>query len=878
MDKEASKQSPAKLSLALKLSPIRDNSKTIAQFLLALLFIAVGAWFYKHEQPELSNIKSVIGNARLNYVILGIIITLAYLVLQGLMYKMAMASVEKKVPLAKTIVLFLKRNLISIFIPAGGVASLAFFTDEIEKDSRSKTKVHLASSIYAFIGILSVVTLGIPIILYTMAKGVTSMGETVGLVAMVLWMSFLYGMYRSLVRKRILYKVVIRYFPSAEDILEEIIHHNINTRYIILTILVSIIIDISGIIHLYVAMMALGVKASLLYAMLGYLISVLSLSVSPFMRGLGAVEISMSIVLTRMGYPSVNAVAITLLYRFFEFWLPLLSGIIAFLMKINKLLMRIVPALLIFMLGIINIVSSMTPAIHERVFRLEEFIPFDAIAASNFFVLIAGAFMLLTAVFMLKGLRSAWWIALILSALSCIGHLTKAIDYEEAMVALFVFTGLILSRKQYIIRGNPRLHTIGLWTAVLSVLAVILYGSIGFYFLDKRQFGIDFNLWQSVGYALKSFVLIGNTGLVPHHHFARYFLISINISGLGSLSFLIYTLLRPYFYREPIDPEELERAKKLVSNYGRSAIDYFKTYNDKLIFLAEGLNAFISYRNAGNFAIALEDPVADSKESMKQCIRMFDEFCFSNGLASIYYRVPEESLSVYRHLGKKSMFVGQEGVVDLNTFTLEGGKNKALRNAINKVLDEGYKSTIHEPPIKDGVMQKLKAVSDEWLSSSGRSEIVFSQGIFQWNELKNQTIITVENAEEKVIAFANIIPDFTPGEGTYDLIRKTDDAPHGVLDFMIVELFKYFKSRNFSSVNLGFAPMSGISDPHNFQERTLKFAYEKIKSFSHYKGLRFFKEKFFPTWYNKYLVYTNDYDLLQIPGSLSKVIKPDHGD
>jgi phosphatidylglycerol lysyltransferase len=84
------------------------------------------------------------------------------------------------------------------------------------------------------------------------------------------------------------------------------------------------------------------------------------------------------------------------------------------------------------------------------------------------------------------------------------------------------------------------------------------------------------------------------------------------------------------------------------------------------------------------------------------------------------------------------------------------------------------------------------------------------------------------------------------------------------------------KSQNYSKVNLGFAPMSGIDDPHTFPERTMKFAYEKIRSFSHFKGSRNFKEKFFPTWYNKYLIYSQDYDLLQVPAILTKVIKPGH--
>jgi phosphatidylglycerol lysyltransferase len=175
--------------------------------------------------------------------------------------------------------------------------------------------------------------------------------------------------------------------------------------------------------------------------------------------------------------------------------------------------------------------------------------------------------------------------------------------------------------------------------------------------------------------------------------------------------------------------------------------------------------------------------------------------------------------------------------------------------------------------LNDGLIQKLKSVSEEWLKLTGRNEIIFSQGMFVEKEIKFQKVITVESREEKVIAFLNNIPDYVKNEGTYDLLRKTVDAPNGVMDYILVELFKHFKSCGTQYVNLGFAPLSGLDDPHNFTEKSMKFAYEKIRSFSHYKGQREYKEKFNPQWNDKFLIYRNDYDLLQVPAVLAKVIK-----
>ena len=582
----------------------------------------------------------------------------------------------------------------------------------------------------------------------------------------------------------------------------------------------------------------------------------------------------MTYVLLRFGFGNVDAIAITFLYRFFEFWSPLLVGILAFLSKVNKLLMRVFPAFFLLALGIINIISVLTPAISERLDIVKEFLPAQAIHASNYLVLTAGLLLLVTAAFLLKGLRTAWWFAIVLSLVSLVGHLTKAIDFEEATIAFLAIVMLVGTRKEYYIKTNPKMRNVGLQTSILTAAATLIYGIVGFYFLDKKHFNIDFNIWQSIGYTIQNYFLISSDTLIPASHFASKFLLSINISGFFSIGFLIYTLVRTYVPHENISEDERELANNLLKEHGNSALDYFKTSADKLIFFSESKEAFVAYRISGNFAVVLEDPVAETPEAMKECITEFDRYCYESGMKSIYYRIPEESLEIYKQLRKKNLFLGQEGVVDITTFKLEGGAKKPMRNAINKVIDRGFKATIHEAPVKDGILQKIKSVSDEWLNDMERSEIIFSQGMFDWAELKQQTIITVESPEEKIVAFLNVIPDYAKDEATYDLIRKTKDAPNGVMDFILVELFKYLRTQQITYVNLGFAPMSGLNDPHTFPEKSMKFAYEKIRSFSHYKGLREYKEKFDPVWHNKYLIYQHDYELLQVPTVLTNVIKP----
>jgi phosphatidylglycerol lysyltransferase len=840
--------------------------------LLAVLFILVGIYFFRQERHELRSIIPALKNSNVHWIGIGVFMTLIYILLQTGMYVFSFASIRVKIKWIIALELFLKRNFISVFLPAGGVTALAYMPGSLRRNVIHKKEVHQASGIYAFIGIFSLFLVGLPIIIYALIQSQHIQNGVAGIVTLAVLMAGIIFIVYSIRQKGSIHKLLVRLFPSVEKQIQEIFSFKLSVPNFIGSTLFSIGIEATGILHLYIAMLALGVHPSIEIACIGYVVSVILLATSPFLRGLGAVELSLTYILTLYGYTTAQALEITILYRVFEFWLPMVAGLIAFAAKGKDIFLRLAPAVLIFILGLVNIFSVLTPPIASRRYLLGQYIPMETIHASNLLVLFMGVLLLITSAYLVLGLKNAWIIALTISVISGIAHLTKALDWEEAMLAFFVVIVLASTYKQYHLKSNRRLLNIGIITAAGLFVAVIIFGLIGFYFLDIRHFGIDFSWQQSLGYTLRNFFLLEDDGLKPLTRFGKEFLISMKVLSVCTWAFLFYTITRP-LVRRSATASNLNEAQGLLELYGSSSVDYFKTNDDKLIFIPGNHEGFVAYRIANGFAIVLEEPVCAEKNKLIM-IREFEKQCKRMGLRPAFYRVDEDSMYYFDEFKKKKLLIGQEAVMDIRDFTLEGRGKKSLRNALNSLTKKGYKTIVYEAPLSDELIKELKKVSDQWLVSFQKKETIFAQGMFNSRLIRQHDIISIRNTEGDLVAFLNIIPDYAPGECTYDLIRKTRESPGGCMDALVIELIHYAKTKGFEYLNLGLVPMSGIAEPGSMAEQVVKFAYEKIKRFRHYQGLRDFKEKYATEWLNKYLVYENDFDLIQLPAALYKVMQP----
>jgi phosphatidylglycerol lysyltransferase len=131
----------------------------------------------------------------------------------------------------------------------------------------------------------------------------------------------------------------------------------------------------------------------------------------------------------------------------------------------------------------------------------------------------------------------------------------------------------------------------------------------------------------------------------------------------------------------------------------------------------------------------------------------------------------------------------------------------------------------------------------------------------------------LKSPEGKIVTFLNIIPDFAPDETTYDMFRRTADSPNGAMDAVMVKLIEATKELGKKHVNIGLTPLGGITTPDNIVENAMKYAYQRFGTFKQYKTMRDFKEKYADSWKNKYIIYSNEVELMQLPMALNNVMK-----
>lgn len=523
--------------------------------------------------------------------------------------------------------------------------------------------------------------------------------------------------------------------------------------------------------------------------------------------------------------------------------------------------------------GLTNLFSVMDdPLIPARRNILREFFPMEFLRLSRSFTLLLGLALVVSSLNIYRRKRRAWLVVLLLAGFSAVFHLTKGLDYEEAAFSLLLVAVLLPMRKHFTVKSSTPDLRASLNRLALAAGAAVLYGVAGFWFLDERQFGINFVIGDSVRKAILFLTMVGDTGLVPHTRYAVWFLDSLYLTGFTVAAYSAFALFRPAFYTLSIHPHEIQAATEIARLHGRSALDFFKLWPDKSYFFSPSRHSFLAYGAAGNFALALGDPVGPDEE-IEPILRGFLGMCRENGWMCGFHQVLPDFLPLYRRLGFRKLKIGDDAVVDLAEFSLEGKRMKQFRTEVRKLEAKGIVSREYEPPLADEVLAQIREVSDEWLQIPGRRERRFTLGSYDPHYIRSAPVVAALDGNGRMLGFVNLCPSYHRGEVSGDLMRRRIEAPNGIMDYLFVKILLRAKQQGLERFNMGMAPMSGFQEKEEAtpEERAVHFFFQRLNFVFSYRGLRQYKAKFATAWEPRYAIYRNVLELPRMALALSKL-------
>lgn len=568
--------------------------------------------------------------------------------------------------------------------------------------------------------------------------------------------------------------------------------------------------------------------------------------------GLGVLDTTL-VVLLRGYVPADEAVAALLLYRLLYYLIPmawaggLLVGFEGWQRREQVLRTgaaaaqagaALIPRVLSFWVaaaGMVLLLSGATPAVAGRFDVLRRFVPLAMIEASHLVGSVLGVALLLLAHAIQRRIDAAYYASLVILAFGAIASLFKGFDWEEATMLVLV-GAMLLPCRRFFHRHSALISQ----PYSLEWVLVVLTGVVGASVLT---------LWahRNVDYANE---LWWRFELDAH---ASRSLRALVAAAVVASVWPISRLLKPAVPNTALPtPEEIERARPIVAASARVQAHLALLGDKRLLFHPTG-DAFVMYGVVGRSWIAMGEPVG-ALERRADLIWQLVEEADRHGAHVAFYEIGPENLPTYIDVGMSLRKLGESARVALTDFSLEGAGRKGLRYSHRRAEKEGCTFELVTAENMPPLLDRLEEISDAWLRGKHAREKRFSLGYFDRKYLSLAPVAIVRKGGD-IVAFANVWLGGTKEEMSIDLMRYVEAAPHGVMDYLFVELMRWGSAAGFRWFELGMAPLSGLEShrlaPAWNKLGTLVFTHGE--HFYNFQGLRAFKDKFDPLWEPRFL-------------------------
>jgi lysylphosphatidylglycerol synthetase-like protein (DUF2156 family)/UDP-2,3-diacylglucosamine pyrophosphatase LpxH len=555
---------------------------------------------------------------------------------------------------------------------------------------------------------------------------------------------------------------------------------------------------------------------------------------------------------------------------------------------------RRIGAAAIALAGLLDLLSAVTPPVGDRLNVITKMVPLAVPQTATALVAFAGVGLLLLSRGVRKGQRTAWRISVGLVAGSSVLHLVKGVDLEEAIAALVVCAYLLWRRSAFQTPTDRPSVKRGLGVLVLGGVLATLAGTLTIELFPYGHRRLP--VWRALEAAAERLIGLQSVALPDRvQDFLKPSLAAVGVGLVVFAGWLVFRPARAATRRSALSPQEaMARAREIVAQHGAGTLDYFALRSDKEFFFTG--SSMVAYGVHNGVCLVSPDPIGPAAER-DQVWAAFRAFADEHGWALAVLGAGEEWLPIYRGTGMHDMYVGDEAVVDVRRFTLDGGRNKSLRQAVNRVAKYGYTLTFHDPSsLPPELAEQLRDVMTK--SRRGDVERGFSMTLGRVFEPADRGLLLAvawgppggEHGDapgdgpgdsngaspsgSEPVAFCQYVPATGVGGYSLDLMRRDQgEHPNGLIDFIVAGTIDELRRRGQRGLGLNFATMRAVlagETGDSLTQRVEAWLLRRMSGSMQIESLWKFNAKFEPDWLPRYAVYDAPEHLLPVAMAIAR--------
>ena len=527
--------------------------------------------------------------------------------------------------------------------------------------------------------------------------------------------------------------------------------------------------------------------------------------------------------------------------------------------RIRQRTARCTPALAAIaaaLVGLVNVASALTPNIRWRGRLLLDVEPVEAVRLFHAFALPAGAALLLVSPYLLKRRRRAWQLAIGLLLVLGVLDLLKGLDVEETVLSWATAAMLAASATEFRVEHDavtlrsslwrvPLLGAFGLSLAALAAWVSQGHPSFG---AVARETG-DLLAWHAGPLRFEQHA-------IGHHAFA-WVPLGVHLVEIGTLLAMAYVVFRPLAGPASLPgPAARRAAVQLVRAHGSDTLSFFKLRADKHYFFSSDRSAFVGYQVQNGVLLLSGDPVGPDA-ALAELLADLKAFAQTRGLKLAAVGASERLLPLWERLGLRTMYLGDEAIIEVGEFSLEGRPIRKVRQSVSRLRKAGYTAELHRvSELAPAVAAEVEEVLERGREGAPERGFSMAMDSLRGDHGQDTLVVLARDEEHAIRGVLHFVPCFGRAAMSLSFMRRDPRTPNGLTEFLVVSAVELLRERGVDEMSLNFAAFARwIHSPERPAERALGRLIALGNRFFQIESLYRFNAKFFPRWQPRYLVY-----------------------